>query len=165
MKEKLKYYLKEIVVFSILLFVATNAISFYKSTELTKENFPLSQITLYDNTSFSYDKNKPILLHFWTTWCPTCKIEASTINALSKDYQVITVVVKAKNKAQIQNYLKKNNLSFNVIDDKNGTLATQFHIPAYPTTLIYNTQQNLIFSEVGYSSTIGLKIRLWLATF
>ncbi len=42
--------------------------------------------------------NKPILLHFWATWCPTCKFEAPNIEKVSKDYEVITIAVQSGTK-------------------------------------------------------------------
>jgi len=50
-----------------------------------------------------------------------------------------------------------------VINDKNAFYANKYNIKVYPTTLIYDKNKNLIFSEVGYTSTFGLKIRLWWA--
>lgn len=101
-----------------------------------------------------------MVLHFWATWCPICKLEASNIQNISKSYKVITIAVNSKKK-DIKNYLKKNNLDFIVIDDYNNQISKDFNISVFPTTLIYDKNKNLIFSEVGYTSTFGLKLRLW----
>lgn len=104
--------------------------------------------------------NKPIILHFWATWCPICKLEASNIEEISKSYKVITIAVNSKQK-DIKNYLKNNNLNFRVINDNDNKISKDFNVSVFPTTLIYDKDKNLVFSEVGYSSTFGLKLRLW----
>ncbi len=39
-------------------------------------------------------------------------------------------------------------------------LADKFNIEIFPTTLIYDSDGILRFSEVGYTTTVGLKTRL-----
>ena len=161
----MKKYIKEILSFTIILFLALNIVSYFRATDLNKSNLKESTFTLLDNSTYTIDKTKPLLLHFWATWCPVCKLEASNIQSLSKEYNVLTIAVQENSKETIQNYMKKNNLSFKVVDDYNGTLAREFNISVYPTTFIYNENQELKFSEVGYSSTLGLKLRMFLASF
>lgn len=162
MKNKIKKYLKEIVVFIVVLTIVANAISYYRSLDLNKEKLNLNKITLLDNKIYEIPKNKPVLIHFWATWCPTCKLEASNIEKISKDYEVITVAVQSGSKKQIQDYLEENELTFKVINDENSYYMKKFNIKAFPTTLIYNSNGELKFSEVGYTSTWGLYLRLLL---
>ena len=165
MKKKIQNYIKEILTFALFLFIATNGMSLYKSSSLTTSKYNLESLELIDKTTFHLDNTKPLLLHFWATWCPTCKMEASNIETLSKDYQVVTIAVKSGEDTQIQEYMKKNNLSFKVFNDNEAKIAKKFNIQAYPTTFVYNKERELSFSDVGYTSTWGLKLRLWWATF
>ena len=165
MKEKIKYYIKEIITFSIFLLIVTNIISLYKSSSLIKFNYNLPPLELIDNTIFIDDTSKPLLVHFWASWCPTCKIEASNIQTISKEYQVLTIAIKSGKNNELKEYIKENNLDFKVLNDKDGRLAKYFNIQAYPTTFVYNKERELSFSDVGYTSTWGLKLRLWWATF
>ena len=155
MRYKIKHYIKESLIFLVVMIVFANAISLYKSTDLNKA--PL-------NINYNYDTSKPILIHIWATWCPTCKLEASNIQTISENYQVLTFVVKSGSDAEIEKYMKENDLSFNIINDQDGLFAQNFNVSAYPTTLIYNKDKELVFSEVGYTSTFGLRLRMWYAT-
>ncbi len=156
MKAKIKHYIKEFILFVIFITIVTNVISLYKSQSLTKEPLQL-------NYKFPH-ADKPILVHFWATWCPVCKVEAPNIQTLSKYYNVVTIAVKS-DKNNIKNYMKKNNLNFKVINDSDGFIAEQFHINVYPSTFIYNKDKKLIFSEVGYTSTFGMWVRLLYSEF
>ncbi|MEA2100632.1 MAG: redoxin domain-containing protein [Campylobacterota bacterium] len=163
MKEKIKHYIKEIIIFVIVMSIVANVVSFYKSFDLNKGSLDNMNLTLIDNTIFKQDNKKPIIIHFWATWCPTCSLESSNIQYISKSYEVLTVAVKSNDK-DIGKYMLENNLDFKVYNDKEAKLARKFNIAVYPTTFIYDENRNLVFSEVGYTSTFGLWIRMWWAS-
>jgi thiol-disulfide isomerase/thioredoxin len=163
-KEKVKHYIKEIVLFFLTMTIAANLLSLYRSQSLNDEALSIKEFKLIDNTLYTVDTNKPLLIHFWATWCPTCKLEASNINFLSKYYQVITIAVKSGSDYEIKKYLDEHNYHYKVVNDKDGTLSQKFKIAGYPTTFIYDKDQKLRFAEVGYTSTAGLALRmLWSA--
>jgi len=58
--------------------------------------------------------------------------------------------------------MKANALDYRVINDEKGALAAKFNIEVYPTTLLYDGNGTLKFTEVGYSTTLGLQARLEL---
>lgn len=161
-KQKLKKYIKEIALFIVIMTLAANIVSFYKSMNLNKQKLQELSITLLDETNYSHPKDKPILIHFWATWCPTCKIEASNIQTISKDYEVLTIAVNSGSNSEIREYMSKNSFDFKVYSDEDGFFSKEFNISAYPTTFIYDRERNLIFSEVGFTSTLGLYFRMWI---
>ena len=165
MKAKIKKYAKEIVTLFIIIIVASNLISLYKSRSLSSEALNINSVKLIDNKIYKINNDKPILLHFWATWCPVCKAEAPNIQKLSQNFNVVTIAVKSGTNSEISNWLKKNDYTYNVVNDKQGQLASQFNISVFPTTFIYDKNKELIFSEVGYTSTIGLWLRmLWASS-
>ncbi len=166
MKEKFIYYTKEILLFILVITIFANGISFYKSQELNKQPLKLQSIKLFNNTIYTMEKDEPLLIHFWATWCPTCKMEVDNIQRISKHYNVLTFAVKSGSDYDIYQYMQERGLDFPVVNDKDGSFAQEFHINAYPTTFIYDKNHNLIFSEVGYTSSIGLYLRmLWASYF
>jgi len=164
-KEKVKHYIKEIVLFFLTMTIAANLLSLYRSQSLNDEALSIKEFKLIDNTLYTVDTNKPLLIHFWATWCPTCKLEASNINFLSKYYQVITIAVKSGSDYEIKKYLDEHNYHYKVVNDKDGTLSQKFKIAGYPTTFIYDKDQKLRFAEVGYTSTAGLALRMLWSTY
>ncbi len=160
---RVKHYLKEIAIFVIIMTIFANIISLYKSSDLNSEALNLNSVTLMNNELYSFKDDKPVLIHFWATWCPTCKVEASNIETISKEYDVITIVVNSGSNKDIQGYLDENAFTFKVVNDQDSMYASKFKIAAYPTTFIYDKNRDLVFSEVGYTSTIGLYLRMWWA--
>lgn len=166
MKEKLKHYAKESIIFIIVMTLFANLVSFYKSGDLNKEPLTDMHLRLIDNSNYTLshrDNSKPILIHFWATWCPTCSLEAANIQSVSENYEVLTIAVKSGER-EIIDYMHENDLNFKVVNDKDGLLSSKFKIAAYPTTFIYDKNGELLFGEVGYTSTFGLWLRMWWAS-
>ena len=166
-KSRLKKWSKELLYMALIIFIVSNAMSFFRSPDIKDENLPdistiLSNGELFSTQDFA---DKPVLIHFWATWCPTCKLEAANIQAIADEYNVLTIAVKSGSDKKINTYLDNNALNYNVINDEQCLLAEDFLVQAYPTTFIYNKDNKLSFTEVGYTSTWGLKLRMWLAGY
>ena len=162
MKWNMKSIVKEIAIAGVTLFIFTNIISYLRKPEIASTSLPKLEVKLLDGTTYKTKKGKPLVIHFWATWCPTCKLEASNIEAVSKAYDVLSIAVNSGTDAKIQAYMKDRDLTFRVVNDVEGTWAKQFHVEAYPTTFIYDANGELKFTEVGYTSTVGLLARLKL---
>jgi thiol-disulfide isomerase/thioredoxin len=162
MKSKLKRYAKELAYFLIVMTVFANAISLYKSQSLNDAPLEMSSFELLGGDTRSLKQGKPTLIHFWATWCPTCKLEASNIEFLSHRYEVVTIAVNSGSDEEIQSFLNERGYTYSAVNDTNGRLASSFKIAAYPTTFIYDKNKKLVFSDVGYSSTFSLYLKmLW----
>jgi thiol-disulfide isomerase/thioredoxin len=162
MKNKIIKYTKEIILFFIFITISMNVISFYKSSDLNKEELKNINVTLLDSKNYKYPNDKPILIHFWATWCPICKLEASNIQTISQNFEVLSIAVNSGNNSNIKKYMIDNGLNYKVLNDESGAFAKEFKIAVYPTTFIYDKNKKLVFSEVGFTSTFGLWIRmLW----
>ncbi|QOP46178.1 redoxin domain-containing protein [Sulfurimonas paralvinellae] len=160
MKSKIKNSVKEILFIIIIMTIATNLLSLYKAQSLSNRPLNIQSFRLINNTLAKVDKNRPIVIHFWATWCPTCKLEAANINLLSRHYQIITIAANSGDDDTIKKYLNEHGYSYRVVNDKDGTLSKRFKIVGYPTTFIYDNKGNLVFKEVGYTSALGLWLRL-----
>ena len=165
-KWSLKKILKEAALFVLLLFIFSNVLSYIKAPSFESKTIPSFAAITIEGKRFDsglHIGSKPVLIHFWATWCPTCKMENSTINALSKKFEVITIVENSGDNEKVKEFLKEKDLSFSVINDQDGRLASLFKVAGFPTTFIYDKEGNLEFSEVGYSSYLTLYLKLLYA--
>ncbi len=161
MKKKILSFIKEIILFVFILTIAANLLSLYKSTDLNPAYIDLNATRLIDDSQYVSNVNKPVLIHIWASWCPICKLEAQNINKLSQYYEVVTIAVNSGSNNDIKDYMLDNQLNYKVINDSSGLLAKKLNIAAYPTTFIYDKQRKIVFSEVGYTSTVGLFLRMF----
>jgi len=162
--KKIKTYIKEIIKYAVFLFVIVFAVNYYKTYDLNKEKFSLQNVKLITGFNSTYPKDEVVVVHFWATWCPICKIEKNNIERIAKDYNVLTIAGASGGDEAVLKHIFDNNIKFDVLNDKHNIYAKKFNVQAYPTTFIYDKNGNLAFSEVGYISTFGLKIRIWWAS-
>ncbi|MCO4844517.1 MAG: redoxin domain-containing protein [Sulfurovum sp.] len=159
----IKSTLKEISIAVVLLFILSNIISYIRQPELGSTQVPQIEVQLVDGSTFSVEKGKPLIIHFWATSCPACKLEAPNIETVSKEYDVLSIAVNSGSDEKVKAYMEEHALSFKVFNDVDGAWATEFNLEVYPTTFIYDAKGKLRFTEVGYTTTAGLLARLeWI---
>ena len=160
---KIKSTIKEITIILVLLFIVINIISYIRAPDLGSKHLPQTDAKLIDGSTFSIQKGKPLIIHFWALSCPACKLEAPNIETVSKAYDVLTIAVNSGSDENVLAYMKEHGLHFKVLNDVNGAWTTEFNIKVYPTTFIYDAKGELRFTEVGYTTTAGLLARLeWI---
>ena len=157
-----KKIFKEVLTAIAVIFIFSNIISWLRQPELSSTQLPERTVELLDGTKYRLETGKPLIVHFWATWCRVCKVEAPNIERLSKEYEVLTIAVNSGDDRSIEAYMQKNHLHFKVVNDKEGVWAEQFNIEVFPTTFIYDAKGKLRFTEVGYTTTAGLLARMKL---
>ena len=107
---------------------------------------------------------KPVVVHFWGSWCPICRQELSTVEDLSKneDITLITVAVNSGTNKQLREWMKSRGVDFRVINDMSGILASKAGVNVFPSTLYYGSDGKLKFADSGYTSYAGFLARLEL---
>ena len=163
-KWSMKKILKEVISTLLMVFVISMTISYIRKPDVSNI-LPDMSFTLINGTKTTFKGSsgqQPIVIHFWATWCPTCKLEASNIEKISDSCQLITVAVNSGSSDEIKAFMKERNLNYPILNDKSGEVAKMFDVQAYPTTFIYNSKGELAFSEVGYTTWLGLEARLKL---
>jgi thiol-disulfide isomerase/thioredoxin len=111
-------------------------------------------------TTRSSSKGNIVLLNFWATWCPPCKAEIPTIEALSKamkgkKFEVMAVNLGDSSPA-VKNFVTENKLGFPIYLDPQNSLSRTYASRGIPTTYILDKSGQFIAGVVGgldYSST------------
>lgn len=82
-----------------------------------------------------------VIVNFWATWCPPCKVEMPHMEKFYQDYKDRDVVVLAVNLATIEKrdsdvytFAEEYGLELPILLDAEGRLKEQYRITAYPTT-------------------------------
>ena len=103
--------------------------------------------------SLSELKGRTVLLDFWTTWCPPCQSDASSIEKLnqkygSKNLAIIGVSVD-EDRETVENYLKKHPHSYSVVLSTENRLPPAYQVRVFPTYLIISPDGTLVNAEQG----------------
>ena len=93
-------------------------------------------------------KGKIVFLNFWTTWCPTCRIEMPSMEKLhrklkDKDFAMVTVNLQ-ESASQVKTFFKEFKLTFTALLDSTGEVGVSFGIRAIPTTYILDKTGRII---------------------
>lgn len=97
-------------------------------------------------------RGKPVLINFWTSWCPPCKAEMPALQRVYQDYQsedLVILGINATNQdSQIAalNFAAENGLSFPILLDTAGEVSAIYQLRSLPTSYFVN--QEGIIQEV-----------------
>ena len=102
-----------------------------------------------NRVSLSDLKGKPVIMFFWTTWCPFCREEIKNLNSRSKsitDEGIQLLPIDAGEPSQrVGNYIKTKGLSLKVYLDEDGQVAQSYGVMGVPTYIFINKKGQIVF--------------------
>jgi thiol-disulfide isomerase/thioredoxin len=108
-------------------------------------------------------RGKPVIVHFWATWCRVCSAEQANIDAIARELPVLSVASQSGSSQQVAAYVRAHDVVPKVVVDATGTLAKRFGVRMFPTTFVLDGSSEVRHVEVGYTTELGLRLRMWLA--
>jgi len=110
-------------------------------------------------------QGQPVLIHFWATWCPICKFTRDGVESVAQDYAVINIATQSGDDQLLLDYAKAHGMNpALIVNDADGKWMQAFGAKAVPADFIIAPNGDITFVEVGYTSSIGLRLRLWWAS-
>lgn len=148
-----------------MILTAYLAIQWYYTRDMPNGQSPELSGYLLDGrqVSLGHARERPVLVHFWATWCSICRIEQGSINNIAGDYDVIAIASQSGSVSKVREIVAQRNITVPVLVDQYGIFASQFGVKAFPTSFVIDTKGEISYREVGYTTEAGLRTRLWLA--
>lgn len=122
------------------------------------EGFPTAppwQLTTQsgENISLSDYQGKPVILHFWATWCPYCKKLQPKLVELEKKYQnsgikIVSISFNEDDDATPQDEIKKRGYNF-ITAVKGESVVKMYGVRGTPTTFFINRQGKAIYKSTS----------------
>ena len=106
---------------------------------------------------------QPVALHIWAEWCPICRTEENSVTRLGRDWPVLTVAMQSGPADAVARVLVKRELPWATAVDTRGALAQTLGFRAVPAFVVVDADGRLRNASVGYTSEIGMRLRLWWA--
>jgi peroxiredoxin len=96
---------------------------------------------------------KAVFLNFWATWCPPCREEMPSMEALyqrflDRDIEFLAVDIQ-EDRNTVSAFMRKFELTFPALLDGTGRISNQYGIRSIPTTFIIDRDGNIIASVIG----------------
>lgn len=148
----------------VLLVLVFALIQWWQSRDLARGAAPPLVGHLIDGTPYQLDPARgPVLVHFWASWCPICRLEQDSIDSIAADHPVITVATTSGTREEVAEYLAEHGLKMPVLMDEEGRIAAAWGLGGVPATFVVGPDGAIEHAAMGYSTEIGLRLRLWLA--
>jgi len=113
-------------------------------------------------------KGKLVVLNFWATWCPPCRLEMPSMEKLYQEFKGEGLEVVAINfmesEKPIKSFLKENGFTFPVLLDKKGEIARKYGVHGLPVTYLIARNGNLLARSMGYKDWYKPETRELIST-
>jgi len=94
------------------------------------------------------------LLKFWATWCPSCRLEMPSMEALNEEFGdrglVILAVDFRESATEILSFLNEHDISFPALLDENAEVFEIYKTWSLPTTIVIDKGGHMVGKAVGY---------------
>jgi peroxiredoxin len=149
----------------LLILLIFLAVQHYRAADLPRGQAPLISGLSLSGQAISLEqfRGQPMLLHFWASWCHICRLEQDSINDLAGNYPVLTIASQSGSREEVAAYMQEHGLDFPVLVDPDGAFTKLYEIRGFPTTFIIDASGAIADAEVGFTTGMGLRFRLWLA--
>ena len=120
---------------------------------------PNFTLTSLDGEKFSladYKGEKMVMLNFWASWCPPCRVEMPEMEKYYEQYQeqdnieilaVNMTTIERGSQDKVPQFVEELGLTFPVLMDQDGNVKDLYDVMVYPTTYIVN-EEGIITDKV-----------------
>ena len=107
--------------------------------------------------SLSDAKGKVIILDFWATWCPPCRMEIPHFQALHEEYsakglEVIGIALDRGGVSDVRPFVRANGVTYPILIGDQKVTADYGGIRGIPTTFVIDRKGRIVQKFVGYRS-------------
>lgn len=138
-------------------------LQWWRSDPLASGDAPPLTGTLIGADQFDLQtlRGSAVLVHFWAAWCPVCQLGDDSIDAIAKDFKVITIAMQSGGAKEISAHLRNEGFSFPVIADPYAEIASRWGVTAVPASFVIDPAGHIKFATLGHTTEAGLRARLW----
>ncbi|AKF06568.1 redoxin domain-containing protein [Sandaracinus amylolyticus] len=111
------------------------------------------------------DLERPVIVHFMASWCGVCRAEEPNVAAVARDHDVIAIATTSGSPDEVRAWIESETEldATRIVADPRGTLAQRWGVRAFPTSFYVDREGDIRHVEVGYTTELGMRARVWLA--
>lgn len=125
------------------------------SVQINSQNF----ITLSGDMYSLAPSDKKTLVYFFAPWCAVCKMSIANLDVVDEnEYNVVRIALDYQSVEEIKAFAKAAGVKGTVLLGGEPH-KERFNISGYPTYYILDEQLQVISHDMGYSTSLGLRLR------
>lgn len=105
---------------------------------------------------------KLLVLNFWATWCPPCRQEIPSLDAMQRELAPVGVVVLAvsvdKDEKQYRRFLQQNPVSFQTVREPDAQISADYGTYKYPESYIIDREGRVLEKVIGDQNWMDEKV-------
>jgi thiol-disulfide isomerase/thioredoxin len=128
------------------LYVKASQVLATNDAEIEKVDFTLKDLHNKPVT-FSELRGKLVLVNFWATWCPPCRVEMPTLDLLSTRFGsqgLVVLSISDEDPFKVSSFLSPVRFHPTVLLDPGGKVHKQFHVEGIPHTFLFDRNGKLL---------------------
>ena len=98
-------------------------------------------------------RGKPVIINFWTTWCPPCREEIPSMNRawhlLEEDDIALLAINMGEDEDTIFIFSADYPADFPMLMDREGTVIAEWPVKGLPTTYVVAPDGTLAYRAIG----------------
>lgn len=125
-----------------------------KNDVVKAPDFELSS-TMGSKIKLSDYRGKVVIINFWATWCPPCRLEIPDFVALQKQYKsdliILGISLDQQTKNEVVPFMKEYKINYPVLFANYQVVNNYGGVEAIPTSFIIDQNGNVVNSFVGFT--------------
>jgi peroxiredoxin len=117
-----------------------------EDAEIEKADFTLKDLHGRKFT-LSELRGKIVLVNFWATWCPPCRLEMPDLDVIYTHFQsqgLVVLSITDEDAFKVNSFIAPSGYHPPVLIDADGKVHKQFHIQGIPRTFVFNRDGKLV---------------------
>ena len=108
-------------------------------------------------------KGKIVVIDFWATWCPPCRIVLPLVNKIyeqtrGKDVEVYGISTDRVSSEKVKSFVKENKITMPILHDRTGTVSMKYGVQGIPTIFVIDRDGNISDKHVGADPSLDKMI-------
>ncbi len=149
----MKAYRRIFLSFFILIFIFSHGFA-YALDSWPAPDFKLKTIKNDVVSLSSFRWSKPVVLIFWTTWCPFCVGQLKLLNdkypQFLKDGIELLAINVGEPGVKVEKFVKARSLNLPFLLDEAGSIAESFKVMGVPTYYVISKQGYVVYADNAF---------------